>query len=164
VEESKHYYNPVSVLYRPTESAKSTKVKLELALRSNQQAEVHHHLVEYSTTEHTDSHLLAIARSNFYSYPLSAPGVMAVSVAKCSPFPLFRSGFPGWLALGGTPMTGVHQSDRTGQGFWKSQRTGHGQLFLGRRTTYNCNFLTGSSTKVNPTCGHVVCACRNSLK
>jgi hypothetical protein len=63
------------------------------------------------------------------------------------------------LALRQSDRTGIgDQSDMTGQGFWKSQRTGHdGQLFLGRRTTYNCNFLTGSATKVNHTCAHAVC-------
>ena len=33
-------------------------------------------------------------------------------LAKCSPFPM--NGFPGWLALGGAPMAGADQSDRTG--------------------------------------------------
>ena len=56
MEESKHY--------RPPQYAKSKKVKLELALRSNQQAEVLYHLVEYSMTEHTEPHLLAIARKS----------------------------------------------------------------------------------------------------
>ena len=41
-------------------------------------------------------------------------------LAKCSPFP--TNGFPGWLALGGTPMAGADQSGRTGLA--QSGRTG----------------------------------------
>ena len=49
-------------------------------------------------------------------------------LAKCSPFP--SNGFPGWLALGGSPMAGADQSGRTGlaqscrTGLNQSDRTG----------------------------------------
>ena len=61
--------------------------------------------------------------------PLSNRGAMAMSIAltlaKCSPFP--NNGFPGWMALGGVPMTGAAKSGSTGLD--QSSRTGYWRVY-----------------------------------
>ena len=60
-------------------------------------------------------------------------------LAKCSPFPM--NGFPGWLALGGSPMAGADQTGRTGLD--QSDRTDGLTCFsVGRPHT--SDFLTGN--------------------
>ena len=60
---------------------------------------------------------------------------------KVIPIPTVSSGFPGLSALGGTPMAGFIQSDRTGLN--QSDRTGIGQLLPGPRTKNNWQRLKG---------------------
>ena len=57
------------------------------------------------------------------------------------PIPTVSSGFPGFSALGGTPMARFIQSDRTGLN--QSDRTGIGQLLPGPRTKNNWQRLKG---------------------
>jgi hypothetical protein len=51
------------------------------------------------------------------SYPLSDTGLLWPNQWLSDPLSFWLpNGFQGWVALVGTPMAGVHQSDRTGIG------------------------------------------------